>query len=374
MKILFFSPYFYPYTSGLTEYPRRVLRELAKTHDVTVLTFPHSRKLPPEEKFEGMKIIRMPYLFRASKGFISPQSWWHFTIEARRADCIILNLPSVEGLPLAILGAILRKRTIAFFYCFIYLGPSLSHRLLSSIVNAVTFLQCALSHKIVGLPDYVEHTPLHRYYAHKIVSIPPPVQEMPTDSVYFKKLLAQKAGRMWVGFVGRIAREKGLEYLIEAYPAIQKKHEVELVFAGPQDSVGENEYAQKIRNLLLERHIPHRFLGFLEEEELGAFYKAIDVLVLPSVNRTEAFGMVQVEAMLAGTPVVASDLPGVRYPIQRTGMGLLVAPKSAPALGAAVSKTVQNLERFASVQKMRRAREIFVKGQSLASLERLLRS
>jgi len=77
-------------------------------------------------------------------------------------------------------------------------------------------------------------------------------------------------------------------------------------------------------------------LGMLGDDELAAFYDAIDVLVLPSTNSTESFGMTQAEAMITGTPVVASDIPGVREAIRITGMGLLAAPRDAQSLARAI--------------------------------------
>ena len=65
-------------------------------------------------------------------------------------------------------------------------------------------------------------------------------------------------------------------------------------------------------------------LGRLKFDDLVTFYSLIDVLVLPSVDPLEAFGMVQVEAMLCGTPVIASDMPGVREVISKTGYGRLI--------------------------------------------------
>jgi len=82
MKILFFSPYYYPYTSGLTTYPFKILKHLAKKHDVSVLTFPHTEKIKREEKMDGYMIKRLPYLFKISKGYISPQTFYFFFNEA----------------------------------------------------------------------------------------------------------------------------------------------------------------------------------------------------------------------------------------------------------------------------------------------------
>jgi glycosyltransferase involved in cell wall biosynthesis len=76
------------------------------------------------------------------------------------------------------------------------------------------------------------------------------------------------------------------------------------------------------------------------------FLAAVDCLVVPSVNSTESFGLVQVEAMLCGTPVVASDLPGVRQPVLRTGMGELVPPADAGALTEALVRVLAEPGRY----------------------------
>jgi glycosyltransferase involved in cell wall biosynthesis len=85
-----------------------------------------------------------------------------------------------------------------------------------------------------------------------------------------------------------------------------------------------------------------RFLGVLAPAEMAAFFAACDVTVLPSINSTESFGLVQVESMICGTPVVATDLPGVRVPIRTTGMGRIVPPADSTALAEAVCEVVRN--------------------------------
>jgi glycosyltransferase involved in cell wall biosynthesis len=66
------------------------------------------------------------------------------------------------------------------------------------------------------------------------------------------------------------------------------------------------------------------------------------VTILPSINSTESFGMVQVEAMTCGTPVVATDLPGVRQPVRMTGMGLVVPPEDPASLAEAIISILDN--------------------------------
>ncbi len=84
------------------------------------------------------------------------------------------------------------------------------------------------------------------------------------------------------------------------------------------------------------------FLGVVSEKDKAAFYHVCDVLVLPSINSTESFGMVQVEALTCGTPVVATDLPGVRHAVRTTGMGKIVPPMDADALAQAIIAVLES--------------------------------
>ena len=79
-----------------------------------------------------------------------------------------------------------------------------------------------------------------------------------------------------------------------------------------------------------------RFLGVLNPVQMAAFYPNLDVLVVPSLNSTEAFGLVQIEAMMNNVPSVASSLPGVRRPVQMTGMGEVVPIGDSAALSQAL--------------------------------------
>jgi glycosyltransferase involved in cell wall biosynthesis len=87
-----------------------------------------------------------------------------------------------------------------------------------------------------------------------------------------------------------------------------------------------------------------KFLGVLDPPKMALFFRVCDVTVLPSLNSTESFGLVQIESMLCGTPVVASDLPGVRPPVQSTGMGRIVPRRDAPALAHAVLEVLDHRE------------------------------
>jgi glycosyltransferase involved in cell wall biosynthesis len=84
----------------------------------------------------------------------------------------------------------------------------------------------------------------------------------------------------------------------------------------------------------------------LPPAELSAFYRLCELTVLPSTNSTESFGIVQVESMACGTPVVATDLPGVREPVRMTGMGRVVPIANAHALAESICEVLDQPERY----------------------------
>ena len=79
---------------------------------------------------------------------------------------------------------------------------------------------------------------------------------------------------------------------------------------------------------------------------MSAFFKTCDVTVLPSLNSTESFGLVQIESMICGTPVVASELPGVRQPVMMTGMGEIVPPRDPEALAGAILRILDHRQSY----------------------------
>ncbi len=136
----------------------------------------------------------------------------------------------------------------------------------------------------------------------------------------------------------RLAAEKGVEYLAKAIPKVLERHPTaRVLFVGPyQQVLGEDAYARRVIPQIENLGEHWTFLGVLPPEEMAVFFHLCEVTVLPSLNSTESFGLVQVESMACNTPVVAADLPGVRVPVQVTKAGLLVPPEDAEALAQAL--------------------------------------
>jgi glycosyltransferase involved in cell wall biosynthesis len=121
-----------------------------------------------------------------------------------------------------------------------------------------------------------------------------------------------------------------------------------VLFAGQYEGVmGEEAYYERLMPMIEALGKEHwEFLGVLTQEEMPAFYAACDVLVVPSLNSTESFGLVQVEAMLCGTPSVASNLPGVRQPPLMTGMGEVTPIGEAQPLAEAIIRVIRNSREY----------------------------
>jgi glycosyltransferase involved in cell wall biosynthesis len=376
MKILFFSPYFYPYISGMTVYSKLVLTELNKKHEIEILSFKHDSTLPTEELVEKLKIFRMPFLFRLSKGFISPQSLLIFVNKIKNKDLLIINLPSVEGLFLLILAKLVGIKVLAIFHCKIDLGSNFFMRIFNLIINFLVRLQLALSTKIVAFSaDYINNLNWSSKLKNKVVYIKPFVKKYKENSTTVKTLNKKKGNQYWIGFVGRIAREKGIDYLIQAIASLPNKEKYTVVFVGPkQDQVaGENKYYVSLVNKLKNSQINYLFLGLLSERDLFSFYKSIDLLVLPSINSTEAYGLVQLEAMSAGTPVIASDLPGIREPIQVTAMGLLVPAKNIHKLSRAIIEVIDGKSKNKYSKNKNKLESIFSKKDCVVKYEKIIK-
>jgi glycosyltransferase involved in cell wall biosynthesis len=121
---------------------------------------------------------------------------------------------------------------------------------------------------------------------------------------------------------------------------------VHVLHVGPRDAIGEAGYVRRINPLIEQQRERYTFAGTLDLADMAVFFRNCDVHVLPSINNTETFGMVQVEAALCGTPTVASALPGVRVVSQMTGMGLTVPPRDARALADAICEILAHREQY----------------------------
>lgn len=355
MKILTVLTYYRPHTSGLTIYAERLAEAFARRgHEVTVLTSHFDKSVPANEVRNGVKIVRAPVAFRVSKGVIMPTFGllaWKYVAEH---DVVQLHLPQFDAPGFASRARALNKLAILTYHCDLQLPSGFFNRLVNSVVNFQNHSAATLANHIVTYTqDYADHSPFLKNYKNKLTPILPPVQlpqPAPGSVEAFARENAVAERRPVIGMATRFASEKGVEILLEAMPAILAKYpKAQVLFAGQHLNVmGEQAYFERlipiIRKYEAEGH--WKFLGNLNPVQMAAYYPNLDMIVVPSLNSTEAFGLVQIEAMLNNTPSIASALPGVRRPVQMTGMGKVVPIGDAPALAQAILDVASEPEKY----------------------------
>jgi glycosyltransferase involved in cell wall biosynthesis len=348
MRVLHALTYYSPHLSGLTIYVERLAAALAaRGHTVTVLAARHDQALPPAEVRQGVRIVRAPVLARVNKGVVAPAytaAAWRLM---RAHDVLHLHLPLLEAGVLAWLARRLAHRPVILTYhCDLRLPLGAASRPLEFGITLLHQWAGHLANRVVTYTrDYAEHSPFVSRYLPKVETVYPPVtmEPAPAAAVAARRAAIAPAGERIVGFAGRVATEKGIDHLLAALPRIAAAvGPVRVAFAGPYDRVLGERYYERLAPLIAQQEQRLAFLGPLHGEDLAAFYGACDCLVLPSVNSTESFGLVQVEAMLCGTPVVASALPGVREPVRVTGMGEVAPVADAAGLAEAVIRVLQH--------------------------------
>jgi phosphatidylinositol alpha-mannosyltransferase len=134
-------------------------------------------------------------------------------------------------------------------------------------------------------------------------------------------------------YVGRLEPRKGFACLLEAFVRVRNVvPHARLLVVGPYSGQEQVFFERKAQKLGLSGVF---FLGYVNDEDLPAYYRAGQVFCAPSLG-AESFGMVLLEAMAAGTPIVASDIPGYRCVMQHRVQGLLVPPRDVQALAGAL--------------------------------------
>jgi len=355
MRILTVLTYYRPHTSGLTIYVERLARTLAKRgHQVTVLTSQYEKSLPREEMCDGVRVIRAPVMFRVSKGVIMPSFGllaWKLALEN---DVIHLHLPQFDAAGVALRGRLLRKPTVITYHCDLELPKGIFNRFVNQIIHLMNNIAGILTHRIGAYTeDFATHSPYLARFSTKVRIILPPV-ELPKTSQSEIDIFGSKnnpeSRRPVIGMATRFASEKGVEILLDALPKVLEHYPNAMVlYAGQyEDVMGEEAYLQRLLPTIQRYQAvgQWKFLGNLNLAQMSAFYPNLDVLVVPSLNSTETFGLVQIEAMLNGVPSVASNLPGVRQPPLLTGMGEVVPIGEADALADALIKIFANPEEY----------------------------
>lgn len=377
MKILIGLSYYLPNLSGLTMCAKNLADGLVQNgHEVEIVTSQHKKSLPFYEKHGGLRVKRIPISFFVGKGPIMLDYPFRVFNSIKKADVINCHLPQFESFILVIAAKLLQKKVVLTYQCDLAWKSGVYNRIISISLFFSHLLSAIFADIIVSsTEDYAKHSFFLSLFPKKLTYIYPPVLPTRKWEKGKKSINIESYGKTKyiIGMVGRISQEKGIEFLIRTIPFLKKSlsNDFVILLAGPRNPIGEEKYLSTIKQFFKKYRRNFFYLDTLSEDGLDEFYSLIDVLVLPSINSAEAFGMVQIEAMMAGIPVIASNMPGVRVPVKLTGMGEIFEKANTQDLAAKIIRVIINKNKYVKTSKI--IQEIFGYKKIIQNYEEILR-
>jgi glycosyltransferase involved in cell wall biosynthesis len=376
VKILMAVDYYRPNISGLSLYVERLSTALAaRGHAVTVLTHRHLPELPPEESEGGVRVLREPVLARIGKALVSPALLRAAAREVSRTDVFHLHVPLAGAVPLAFLSQHAGVPFLVTYHCDLRPPEGVVQRAVEAIARASqNFALDRAWRTVTYTEDYARHTASLAERPDAVSWILPPVPDDGDPPGDPREVRARYgiAGEPVIVFLGRFAEEKGLPYLVDAFSAVRSRFPgASLVLVGERENVPGETIGERLAPLIASPESGIVATGSVPPRETGPLLALADLLVLPSTNSTESFGLVQVEAMFRGVPVVASDLPGVRQPVRLTGMGEIAPVADSAGLASAMLRVLESPEKYR--RDPEEIRRIFSMDRTVSAYESLYR-
>ena len=284
---------------------------------------------------EHGKVICVRSLAKVAATMISPAMILWLRKHCKEYDIIHIHHPD----PMACLALFLsgfRGRVILHWHSDI-----LKQKTLMKFYRPLQGWLVRRADSIVGTtPVYTAESEALAKVQEKIVSIPIGVVPVKEDEKGAAAIRERFRGRKIVYSLGRLVSYKGYEYLVDAAASLDDSYVVAIGGAGPL----KEELQRRIEQKGLQDRV--FLLGRIPDEDFAAWYRACDVFCLSSIWKTEAFAIVQIEAMSCGKPVVATRIPGsgVSWVNAHGISGLNVEPADAEALAEAIRKVTDENE------------------------------
>lgn len=348
-RVLTVLTYYAPHWTGLTVFARRIAEGLAASGaEVTVLCSHHDRSTPADEQLGGVRVVRVRTAGRVSRTLVMPGFPLALDRLVREHDVVHLHSPMAEA---ALVLASCRRHGVPLVVTHqgdVVMPSGAVNGAVQRVMDAVLARTFRGADRVVTHnEDYARHSSV-ALAGDRAAAIDPPVVFAAPAAGAAEALRAELGleGRPIVGFAGRWVEEKGFDVLLRAAPKVLAAHpDAAFVFAGERQ-VAYEDFAERCAPLADELGDRLVDLGLVRDpQRLAAFYAAADVFVLPS--RTDCLASVQIEALICGTPLVATDIPGGRSVVARTGAGLLVAPADPDALACGIVEVLHDPGRFA---------------------------
>jgi glycosyltransferase involved in cell wall biosynthesis len=318
---------FYPFYGGVEKYVLELSKKLVGLgNEVTVACAdePHAES----EDVEGIKVIRLPYITKVANTNITPRLFR--TLIREKFDVVHTHIPTPWSADVSALASMLKRKPLCVTYHNDLTGQGING-IVAQLYNS-TLLHLVLWRAktiVVTQPKYTEYSSHLKLHKEKIVIIPPGVTEpvhsggpeRKVDCVFFMSVLDKHHDY------------KGLDVLLQAMTKVRiKRPSAKLLIGGGGESIC--KYKLLAERLGIIDSV--EFLGALSDQELADTYRTSSIFVLPSLNKLEGFGIVALEALSFGTPVITTHVAGSSEFISRNRAGLIVPPADIDALSNAI--------------------------------------
>ena len=351
LRILICLLYYVPHRTGLTLYVQQLAESLAaRGHQVTVLCARHAKETPLGESVEnGVRVVRLwPLPVAISRGMVMPGYPRMLLRLLRQHDVVSIHTPMLETALVGLMARLAGRQVVITHHGDLVLPAGARNRLITAVMFALYRSAARQAPALVcHTEDYARHSCYLSPYLDKVAVIPPFVEVPAPDPEKVRELRRAWSpdGGPVIGFAGRFVEEKRPDLLIQSLEVVNRSFpNARVVFAG-QHQIPYETYWPRHQPLVDRYRDQLVFLGVVPSpQDMANFYAACDLLALPS--DTECFALVQVEAMLCGTPVVMTDTPGGRVPVQITGMGKIVPCNDWRALGEGIVEVLKDRSRF----------------------------
>lgn len=344
MRIALVSPYDYPYPGGVTEHIKHLSRELRRLGHYVVIIAPSTAEHDsPDDNLVKISdaIWSVPWSGSVARLALSPHVYQRVkhVLTAGRFDIVHVHEPTVPILPLAVLRHS-QTVNIGTFHAYretVHLGYEYGKALLDPFLDRLDG-RIAVSK---AARDYIA-----QYFPGDYTIIPNGVDVARFGGPQVTPLETLQDGKLNILFVGRLEQRKGFRYLLQAFPYIKAAvPEARLVVVG---AYSKEDRAPFLRYCRAHRLRDVKFVGYAQASELPRYYRSAHLFVSPATGY-ESFGIVLLEAMAAGAPVVASNIMGYRSVVTPGLDGVLVPPENPQALAESIVDLLRDQVRRASL-------------------------
>ncbi|MGO9710208.1 MAG: glycosyltransferase [Polyangiaceae bacterium] len=335
MRVLQLGKYYYPYMGGIENHLYLLCNELKRTVDLDVVVC-NSRRSSSSGEVDGVRVTRCPELVNVASTSICPSM--PFELSRRRYDLLHFHFPHPMGVMSYLFGLRTHRHSVIVTYHSDIVKQERLQRAYGPFMRRVLDRADAI---VCTSPNYMEGSDVLVPYRNKCRVIPYGIDESqfrrtPGIEEAAEAIRARFDRKPLVLAVGRLVYYKGFEYLVRAMREVDAQ--LLLVGGGPLKEALE----QTARDCGVASRV--HFVGEVHNQDLAPYYFASDVYALPSIARSEAFAIVQLEAMACGLPVVNTAIPrsGVPFVSRHGESGLTVPPKDAPALSRALAQILDD--------------------------------